>query len=400
MTTRTFVLGCVVAVTALPIGIANALPPDELGKFDINHDKKLDVNEVLASRMHENAIIAALDTNFDGKVSAAELAQVEKIRQKELHRLRWERIHFARKYGKNGMVPIADYATDPKAPEFQECDSQEKLYIRRDKADISPYAEKPIDTTLSKGASASVTNDNVKSIDTANINAVASYVVARDPCVERDPEDQNYAKAGLARYAIAPWLLLQGQLNDSAKDKSTARIGIDMQAAVTGGDVFENQIFTASPYYQTDFDLEASAYGVNATWEPYFLDLRLGGRDHKPVYLDFWWRLIAEADLLYVDNPGETDLKANTEHAWIGGTAQAKFGFLPKLLDNRLYGVAEIDYFWDAVSGRDVEKYSGEIGLNLNKEGSTSVSVQYAYGTNKSDLADVDQVTLNLNFKQ
>lgn len=396
---RVLPFSCAAAVL-LPIASAGALPLDDLKKFDLNHDNKLSGEELLASRLHENKVIATLDVNFDGKISAAELGQVAEIRKKEVHRLRWEKQRYENKFGKSGGAPLDEYATAPEAPPFDECDSQQGLYIRRDKADLSFYAAKSIDTALAKGASATATSDNVKDVDTASINGVVSYVVARNPCLMPDVADQDINKAALSGYAVAPWLLLQGQLNDSQQDKSTVRIGVDAQATVFGGRPFGNQIYTAAPYYQTDFDLEASAYGVNATWEPYWLDYRLGGRKTKPTYLDFWWRLIAEADALYVDEPGETDLKADTEYVWLGGTARANFGFLPKLLDNRLYGVAEVAYFWDAASGRDIVKYSGEIGVNLNADGSTSVSVQYSNGTNKSDLQEVDQITLNLNFKQ
>ena len=155
------------------------------------------------------------------------------------------------------------------------------LFVRRDHVDISAYNAK-LPQSDADGASLTIVNDRITKTQTALIDGIASYVVARTPCVDRPGTDPS--QAFISRYAIAPFVAAHGKLSsDPSTEKSELRFGVDTQFSILSGGVFNNQVVTIRPYYQTDFRGLASAYGGAATWEPYLNVLRLGAKQFSPL---------------------------------------------------------------------------------------------------------------------
>jgi hypothetical protein len=386
----------------LGTNLANAANVEQLQKYDTNKNMKLDQDEAFLYLLHKaSPVLAKYDSNPpDGKLNNIELAKL----YAEAEETRMSAVGLTNEadlldeIDLTGGIPLQDLADKPNPAKVKPCDAQTGLYIRRDKADVSIYTAS-IDKSIAKGASLSFTHDNQSNADAATIKGVATYVMKRDPCVERGKK-KPVEEALLSGYAIAPFLSLDGKLSEDKSEKSALRAGLDTQFSVLGGTIFDNQYLTLSPYFQSDFELNASIFGASATWEPYYLDARLGGSytQFSPAF-DFFWQLRMEADAMTVEDAGLTGLKENADYAWLGGTVSVNSYLFPNHFEDRFYMVNQLKYFWDAVGQKDILHYSTELGLNLTEDGSTSISIEYESGREKETLEKKDQILLNLNYR-
>ena len=377
---------------------------EELKKFDRSKNDRIDKGRELTTYMRHLAHpdLAKYDTNFDGVLDANELAAM----QRKFASLPLDDPKFLATAGyltdeaerKNG-IPLAEI-TDPPAPRTPgPCDSGQGLYVRADRLDISVY-NRNLPKSAAKGASVSYTDDRVTEIRTAEIHGVASYVIARDPCAPRPPGVGIYDPF-VSGYALATWLSADGKLSsDPSKEKSALKVGLDAQAEIFSGAIFDAQYVTFSPYYQTDFRGLANAYGGSATWQPYLLGWRLGGRYTQfSSWLDFFWTAKAEVDYLHVTTPGLTDLKPNTDYAWLGGMVRLTAFPLPDLFNYRLSLIGTYKQYWDARSQQEINLASAAVAYNITEDGSTSVSFEYQRGTEKATMKFLDQYLATLNYK-
>jgi len=242
-------------------------------------------------------------------------------------------------------------------------------------------------------------DDRVGGVQTADIHAVVSYAIDHH-CGER-PEGYGTFDAFVSRTTFAPFALANGTLsNDRSTEKSALQFGFDSRATVYSGPLFNYQIFTLSPYYQTDFRGEASAYGASASWEPYKLDWRLGGNVYPATpWLDYYWQLKAEVDSLHVNKAGLTDFTNGTDYAFWGGTVKLLLFPFPDQLQRRVIAIAEYSYYWESQAQQDVRLFVGTLAYNITEDGSTSISGQYKKGTEKQTLKQLDQYLLSFNYK-
>ena len=268
--------------------------------------------------------------------------------------------------------------------------------MRNDKLDIDTFANNKSDA---KGAAVSYTDDRVGGVQTADIHAVVSYAIDHH-CGER-PEGYGTFDAFVSQTTFAPFALANGTLsNDRSTEKSALQFGFDSRATVYSGPLFNYQIFTLSPYYQTDFRGEASAYGASASWEPYKLDWRLGGNVYPATpWLDYYWQLKAEVDSLHVNKAGLTDFTNGTDYAFWGGTVKLLLFPFPDQLQRRVIAIAEYSYYWESQAQQDVRLFVGTLAYNITEDGSTSISGQYKKGTEKQTLKQLDQYLLSFNYK-
>ena len=279
------------------------------------------------------------------------------------------------------------------------CARQQGFYLRRDKLDISIY-NASIDAAAAEGAAISYTGDRENDTETAEIQALAAWVFARNPC--SPVGDAPIGRPYVSGYAFALSVLGDGTLTaDRTDEKSVLKPGLDAQIEIANGPIFDLQYLTATPYYQTDFRGEAQAYGFSASWQPYQLDWRLGGR-YTPFSrpFDFFYQLKLEADGLRVNNPGLTDLTADTDYFWLGGTAMLRASLFNGLLGwDRLLWVTSYTYFDDTNSKQSVRMFTTNLGYNFSKEGKTSISVEYQNGTERDTLEKLNQYLVTLNVK-
>jgi hypothetical protein len=350
----------------------------EWRKFDANHDDRLSEAEV---RVY---LKTKLLKDFDGDdTNAAYLSRAGDL-------LEWAQ----REAGKGGVPLQAIAQTKPSKPD--PCGVQNGMYLRSDRLDMLVARD-----TLSAadGASVSFTSDRLTKTQTAEINGIVGYL-RREPCLKR-PDGVGTFDAYLSGYALSPFLSAHGTLSSNpAKEKSDARLGFDAQFEIFSGPIFNAQYFTVSPYYQTDFRGVASAYGMMAVWEPYLLTARLGGRPGRlSPWLDFYWSAQAEVDIFRVKRAGLTDLTADTDYAWLGGTVRAYVYLLPEKLNRRLVLTGNYTHYWDERSGRDISLKWLKLSYNLDDDGMASLSFEYRKGTEKESMQERDRYVAKLNVK-
>jgi hypothetical protein len=390
-----------IALVIISSGACLAADDSEMAKFDRDGNKQISEQELKVWTLHQlDATYAKYDANYNGKFEPAELQKIQNSGKEILDSD--EAAFTLAAYHRNTRILGREH-TYKEAEQYsipskmEKCDDEKGLYIRRDKADVSIYTN-AVDKSAAEGASISYTYDNLTDTDTATLNAVATYVVLRDPCLKA-PKDVTPDDLIPSGFALAPYVALDGEIG-AETSKNSARAGVDLQLELFSGGIFNAQYLTFSSYVQTDFDLEAEIYGASATWEPFKPKILLGGSYRRlSDVVDFFWQLQLQADALTVETAGNTALEEGTEYAWLGGLVKANMFLLPEALENRLYAVGEFKQFWDATSDIDVTHYSAEVGFNLDEEGSTSLSVEYSYGKEKETLEKNDKLVVNLNYK-
>ncbi len=277
----------------------------------------------------------------------------------------------------------------------------QRLFIRRDRMDISIY-NADFGKDLAEGGGFSASDDKAEdNLRSGRIDGVATYVVARDPCV-RDP-DYRAGELAISGYAIAPWVLADGNLRQlDDEEDSDLRAGLDAQIEVFSGPLFNLNYVTLAPYYQTDFSGDAEIYGFSASWTPVQVKWNLNARrklHNSSPWISWFWQLEGEVDALSVEEAGLTGLTSGTDYFWAGGTLQFRALLLPKFARERLYAVAELQAFADLNSDRTANLFEIELGFNLTQDGSTSISAEYRNGTERATLLETDLVAATLNYK-
>jgi hypothetical protein len=115
-----------------------------------------------------------------------------------------------------------------------------------------------------------------------------------------------------------------------------------------------------------------------------------------------------EANGLRVNNPGLTNLTADTDYLWLGGTASLRASLFNGLLGwDRLTWVTTFSYFDDTNastraaenSQRNVHLFTTNLAYNFTEEGKTSISIEYQNGTKRDTLEKLDQYLVTLNVK-
>jgi hypothetical protein len=293
----------------------------------------------------------------------------------------------------------------PKPPKEDPCDPQ-RLFIRADSIDNFLYGITP--AAKAKGASISYTNDHVAGKQTISVNGMVSYMLYRNLCVDPPYENGSY----ISGWAVVPFISGNGDFTQpqAKKEQSSTKIGIETQFEVSRGlaslsDFPLRQVFTLSPYFQTDFRGQASASGLNAYWDLYDARFHLGGYLPSNPYLGWFLQLRGEADLRNVEDPGLTGLSP-TSYAWIGGTARLSIFFfpfadnVPENIRNRFSLIAGVNFFHDLRSGMDIHSYTATLKYKLNPEGYSSIGFEYSKGTDKDTLVSADKYMVKLLYAQ
>jgi hypothetical protein len=338
------------------------------------------------------AILEQRDPKFTAR-AAAKKADSKKGEDKKAEGIS-ER--FQKRYLRELGYP-QEQAAKPMPAEADPCDPQ-RLFIRADPLDNYLYGITP--ASKAKGASVTYTDDRLTKQKTATINGMLSYVLLRDLCPTTPGNDIPFVSG----YAVAPWVLANGNLTEpqSKKEKSSLQFGVEAQIEVSQL-IWPRQVFTASPYIQTDFRGEARATGIKGYWDVYDAGAHIGGYIDNDPYLGWFIQLRGETDFRNVSNPGLTGL-TKTDYAWIGGTARLSLFFLPSALDvpeairNRFSFIASVDYFHDMHTGADIRKYVATLKYNLNVEGTSSLALEYTKGTNKDTMERLNQYVAKLVF--
>jgi len=276
-------------LSTAPISVARAAPPD------IEHASIDDLKKRAAAIDQEKAAIQKRIKEFSHKQGGA----------------------FERGAAKLFLNPPDKPAAEPEKTSF--CNQDQRLFIRADSLDNFLYTAPSVENAT--GASVTYTNDRVAKTGTLAVDGQISYVLFRNLC----PETPKQYIPFISGWAVAPFVSASGKFTSprAKSEESSTKVGVDNQFELARsfgifGDFPLRQVFTFSPYYQTDFRGEARAYGFNGYWDAYDLRYHLGGYLKTDPYLGWFVQLRGETDIRQVDIPGVTGLtKSNYE--WAGG---------------------------------------------------------------------------------
>ncbi len=309
------------------------------------------------------------------------------------------------------------------APEAasQKCKETQTLFLRQSRTDVFSFLI-PCGPSDVPGTSGSYTNNALAPSQNLTLQALAGYTLARG--VNSD---------GTFLYSMTPSVYFNGTLAEPFKPTETNAVRAAFDSAFlfsTPAFIFRTQTIDIAPYYQTDFRGTARIEGLDAVWEPYNLDILLGGRYDEQArrLIGFYWRLQGEADINRVETAGRTDFLSETDHAFLGGTLQARtifFQNVPEVgeaLCGRIYSSGTAQYFADVETGRTISNYTAEVGYYLSSgvapywrfcvprtngeapvpsASATSSSISFVYndGTDKTTMAYQRQYKVQLNFR-
>jgi hypothetical protein len=419
------------------VGAAQAGETLSPAAYDRNKDGILDAAEALVWRLHaQDPVLAKYDTNFNGRLDPDE---AEKLRADSARTFseRSQSVADDVNFFKNRKVveaakvaasrPPPAVPTESKIPQGG-CGNDQRLFVRRDRLDTYQFRDSTFMTgvvprTKAKGASASFTHDDIDQTDALTLNGRLSYVVVKNdpmsPCFEglsTDPfAKRDFNVPSLFGSTVALWTDAQGTINSprAKTEKSALKSGVDAQASIAGGPLFDLQYLIATPYAQTDFRGEARAYGVTAAWEPIARNLRLGGAIGAPAstYLDWFWQFRAETDVKRVDAVGATALMRG-DYVWAGAITRLHLTPFPDRsiydafspspfpdLVNRLYADLTVNYHREFDRGIEALLWAAEVGVNITPDGGASISVRYTDGKDRDTLVKQRQYLVALNYK-
>lgn len=400
---RPWLAGPLAVLCVLAAGGAHAAdrPP---AAYDKDGDGKFDRDEITVYGLHQvDPILARYDADLSGTLEPAELAKIGRdyaarplpTKPADLALIAGLQEEVAHS---NGIV-VARF--DPSKPVKESlCPGQRKVYVRRDRLDMSAYTGE-VSQKEAKGASLSLLDDDEGGLQSAEAHGVVSLITT-SACRHR-PEGLAIGEAFLASHNTAVWAQADGVRTDDDpdKDKSTVKLGADLQWGVFDGPWFDMQYVAVSPYYQTDFRGDAGAYGAQLSWQPVRLDSRLGG-SYLPAAdgFDYFWQTRLEADWLHVEDPGRTGLKAGTDYAWIGGSVGVTVFPGDQALDSRLKAYGTWTYHRDVNNSRDARLYLVGAAYDLTADGAVSVSLDRTWGLERDKLKKVEKTLFSLNFKR
>jgi hypothetical protein len=367
-------------------------------------------------------ILAKYDKNGKGFLDAAELNKLQQdiatARASEAPKL------------KKAVTAINPDPTPVKAPTpgslpslsaslvyRKDCHPANKaLFVRSDPLDNFHYLLDPQAAAAAKGADISYTDDRVAGTQTATINGRVSYLLFGEQCDGVDPAATHISGIG-----IAPFVSSSGTWNQPVKKTSTSALqfGTDLQLAISTTSFFTDHYFYISPYYQTDYRSMARIDGINFAYEPVASGLFLDAGPVTP-YIGFFWQFRGVLDVVNVANSGLTNLTPGG-HEWIGAEARPNLALFPlnsaiawpDWLGGRFSLIGTFEYYWDAETSNEARYYSTVLQYKLGEckkdpkgstdlpcaiQGSSAISFEYDWGTNKDTLVNQKQYLAKFSY--
>ena len=285
----------------------------------------------------------------------------------------------------------------PPAPEPEKgCGLEQRFYVRRDDLDLSSYTGR-VSKADAKGASLSAWRDDKSDTDETEIHGVVSWVASW--CGKHfDGLPAN--RAYISSRSLALFIAADGvRSDDPDKDGSSLQTGVALQTAISGGRYFDLQAITLRPYLQTDFRTQARAAGAALAWEPYRIDWKLGAGVGASKSA-FYWRAKLDADWLHVDDPGRTELEADTNYLWVGGRAGlVVFPAMPSGWERRWQIYGDVDLHRDLRNHIEAQMQTVGTAINLDQDGDIALSLERSWGEDRLTLKKQRKTALSLDFK-
>jgi hypothetical protein len=229
---------------------------------------------------------------------------------------------------------VSATATPPAPPPYG------TILLRKDNLEASDilFQNTLQQTSDAKGANFNWTNNYIQK---TNNFATQSYLTWAIPALHHGDNTINPNGVTVDNAVIAPFSYLNGSLTNPYNpktEKSAAQFGLNGEVALITPGPINLTSFSLLPYYQTDFRGHASIEGIQALVEPYSHKWHLGSEvtTGDPELFDWYWRLIGEANPIWVANSGLTSFTSHTTYALLGGIGQLRgtlFANMPSVGD-------------------------------------------------------------------
>ncbi|MBR0775147.1 hypothetical protein JQ625_09900 [Bradyrhizobium diazoefficiens] len=299
------------------------------------------------------------------------------------------------------------------------------LMMRQDQYDQVSYVFPYEGYQVLQGASFSYSDDFKAKSQSVSVKAFAGYSAYNWEATRAETGcASNRGPGFLARYGFGPFLQANGNLSEpmSASERSALRMGFDAETYFCDTAVFQQQDLQFLPYAQTDFRGRGSIGGFDALWEPYYINdgINLGGRLDvlTPKTVGYYFRLMGEANVFRVNDPGLTNFLPHSNYALIGGNAELRavlFENDPSVgaaLCGTISFIGSTKYLWDAVSQKSIYQLGAEVDYRLGGKsastancpspsignGSTSIALSYNKGTDPMTFVKQDVYKASLKF--
>nr|WP_319514375.1 hypothetical protein [uncultured Cohaesibacter sp.] len=366
------------------------LTKEQLARFDEDGDGNVDAGkETVFFRHLANETLAKYDGegNLNGKFDADEVERMNADVRKVDTEPESADIRLRLQEG----VPVPVNTVYEKVEVISGTDIKYRFYLRQKRADIGISGD-PLESL--DGASFSYAED-IESDQTAVSVEGAAGILFRKTRVDF-PDNYRPGDFALTAYAIGPFVEAKGTIDT---DDTRLTGGVIGQAEFFGGPLFDLQLLSAAPYFQTDFDGVARIYGGALTWQPFKSEFALGAYRRLPGGFDFTWLFNGEAEYKYIDNPGTTGFAANSDNFWLGLDASARLLPLADQLDGRLFLAGSFAYYHDFESKTDAALTTAKVGYNLDKDKNTAIEFVYTNGRDHNTLKDDESYKATFTLK-
>jgi hypothetical protein len=299
--------------------------------------------------------------------------------------------------------------------------------LRQDQYDQVSFAVPELPYQVLQGAAITYSKDQIAKNQTLSVKGFLGYSAYNwsDNRTSIGCGTVDYGGgAFLARYGAGPFVQANGNLNEptTASEKSALRFGFNSDFRFCDTAVFQQQEVQFMPYGQTDFRGKASIGGFDALWEPYYYNdsVHLGERFDvgEPKLIGYYFRILGEANVFNVGDPGLTNFLPHTNYALIGGTAEARavlFENDPSVgaaLCGTISTIGTARYLWDAVSRKPLYLFGAEVDYKLGGKGgsnancptliaspaTTSIALSYNQGTDSMTYVKQNIYKATLKF--
>lgn len=355
---------CVSALSLLS-SAAFAVTIEQIRMLDANDNNKIDAGP------ERQAVLKLLD-----KLTSTQLALITSVDPFE---------------GVKSGIPVGLFDPALAADRMNKRCSRAQTFFLRDKMVSVSVLNPDFVGKAGNAASLSVTDDAITNEMSWDTKGAAAWVLG-DRCLDA-PKDWQSGETVVSGIAVAPFIEFEGKGKSDTPGTSSLRFGLFNEIQIFSGPFFNVQHVSVEPYYQTDFDLEGDIFGLRGEWSPVKLDYRLNGYIGANKPFQYWWTFNGVADFLRVDQAGRTGLSASTDYGWVGARIGANIKYKPDSI-NGIYANAGFETLQDTFSSSHADNFSGEIGLYLDKNQKSALSLNYEAGKAYKTLSKTDKVVL------
>jgi hypothetical protein len=298
----------------------------------------------------------------------------------------------------------------------------QRLFVRSDRIDNLFYGVLPgYSSGQAQGASINYSDNRNSRSSTGAVTPMNTLMLSGTVSYVMPPTPWDFDAARLQTFAAAVWVYGNGTWDHPIKpfsDASVAKAGLDFQYAQKfQSGFFDDILFDVAPYFETNFEGDAQGFGTSFTLEPVISSLYLGQSSGGNALFNGFWILRPEADVVQINKLPFTNLAPGT-YEWLGATLRAyvflfpsaNFPWSPALAD-RVSLTGTMEYFRDANTGMEAKYYSAQLAYNLNgcttadtgiakcPQGTSSLSFEYDYGTDRDTMIKANKYLVKLNYK-